>query len=134
MTGKHSSLLFLRPPHKHTPSSRVPRDPFLQWRLLLCPCFALQVPHWQAWLLRMAVELRTRVARQPYGDQALFARKSTLQELNVSSKVGPALVPCDAGSCPEFWINQLTSQHLSHHGMVCGLSPSLWLLALHAVV
>lgn len=42
-----------------------------------------QVPLWQSWLLRVAVELRTRLLHQPYGDQALFVRKSTLQELDV---------------------------------------------------
>jgi hypothetical protein len=49
-----------------------------------CLLAAVQVPLWQSWLLQVAVGLRTRVVHQPYGDQALFVRKSTLQELGVS--------------------------------------------------
>jgi hypothetical protein len=51
---------------------------------LLLPC-CVQVPAWQSWLLQAAVELRTTLLHQPYGDQALFVRRSTLQALNVSA-------------------------------------------------
>lgn len=37
---------------------------------------ALDAPGWGARLLELAVDLRTRVLRLPYGDQALFARRS----------------------------------------------------------
>lgn len=53
-----------------------------------------QVPFWQSWLLRVAVGLRTRVVHQPYGDQALFVRKSTLKELNVSGRQRLQSLPC----------------------------------------
>lgn len=54
----------------------------------------MQVPLWQSWLLQVAVGLRTRVVHQPYGDQGLFVRKSTLQELGVSTpQSGHSLEP-----------------------------------------
>lgn len=54
----------------------------------------LQVPAWQSWLLQMAVELRTRFLHQPYGDQALFVRRDTLRDLNVSAGCCCELLLC----------------------------------------
>lgn len=43
----------------------------------------MQVPQWQAALVGAAVALRTWLLRRPYGDQALFVHRRTLEELEV---------------------------------------------------
>ena len=46
-------------------------------------CFRLRLdtPAWQARLIEMAVRLRVRLFRLPYGDQAMFFRRATLEAL-----------------------------------------------------
>lgn len=62
-------------------------SPSLCMRPLLLTCI-MQVPRWQSWLVQTGVALRTRLCNMPYGDQALFVRKSALQTLHVSCITG----------------------------------------------